>query len=81
MHKVRQAIVIQVIQTLGKQMAATLSESVIEETPSDTWVGLKEITDAVLVDVGRDGVRQKTLLDRGDGDAEPEAARAVADVE
>ncbi|MEH6360123.1 MAG: rhodanese-like domain-containing protein [Amylibacter sp.] len=32
-------------------MAATLSESVIEETPSDTWVGLKEITDAVLVDV------------------------------
>jgi len=32
-------------------MAATLSESVIEETPSDTWAGLKEITDAVLVDV------------------------------
>jgi len=32
-------------------MAATLSENVTEETPSETWAGLKEIKDAVLVDV------------------------------
>jgi rhodanese-related sulfurtransferase len=32
-------------------MAATISESVTEETPLDTWVGLKNSNDAVLVDV------------------------------
>ncbi len=40
-----------VIQALGEEMAATSSESVTEAVPSETWSGLKNSTDAVLVDV------------------------------
>mgnify|MGYP001109133927 CR=1 FL=1 len=32
-------------------MTASLSQNVIEESPLETWSGLKNITDAVLVDV------------------------------